>query len=63
MEADWSLEEEEKAPFKTGMARDQRKEELSAGEVMVREQDRLTWLSQGEKHMDEDDSQVPRLLI
>lgn len=57
MEADWSLEEEEKAPFKTG------KEELSAGEVMVREQDRLTWLSQGEKHMDEDDSQVPRLLI
>jgi hypothetical protein len=45
MEADWSLEEEEKAPFKTGMARDQRKEELSAGEVMVREQDRLTWLS------------------
>lgn len=39
MEADWSLEEEEKAPFKTG------KEELSAGEVMVREQDRLTWLS------------------
>lgn len=45
MGTDWSLEEEEEAPFKTGMAYSQRNEELSAHEVMVRRQNRLVWLS------------------